>query len=138
MTDYLNIQMTAQEINAVSNLGLAHLGDCVYELLVRSWLVCHGGQTNRGLHTETIRYVSAPAQAAAMERLLPLLDEQELAVYKRGRNAKVHSVPKHADINDYHAATGLECLFGWLYLNAQHQRINELFAAVMETNEHAT
>ena len=138
MTDYLNVQMTAQEINAVSNLGLAHIGDCVYELLVRSYLVCHGGQTNRGLHFDTVKYVSAPAQARAMETLLPLLDEQELAVYKRGRNTKVRSVPKNADIGQYHAATGLECLFGWLYLNARHPRISELFAAIMEKEENAT
>ena len=138
MTDYLNIQMTAQEINAVSNLGLAHIGDCVYELLVRSYIVCHGKQTNRGLHFVTVRYVNAPAQARAMETLLPILSEEELAVYKRGRNTKVNSVPKNADIGQYHAATGLECLFGWLYLNARHQRINELFAAIMEKEDHAS
>ena len=138
MTDYLNVQLSAQEINAVSNLGLAHIGDCVYELLVRSYLICTGGQTNHGLHQATVRLVCAQAQAKAMEILLPLLDEEELAVYKRGRNTKVHSVPKNADIGDYHAATGLECLFGWLYLNARHQRINALFAAIMENLDDAT
>ena len=138
MTDYLNIQMDTQEINAVSNLGLAHIGDCVYELLVRSYIITHGRQTNGGLHRATIRFVCAPAQARAMELLLPLLDEEELAVYKRGRNSKVNSVPKNADINQYHAATGLECLFGWLYLNGRHQRINELFAVIVEKEEHAT
>ena len=138
MTDYLNICMTQQEIGAVSNLGLAHIGDCVYELLVRSYIICHGKHTNRNLHFATVRYVSAPAQARAMEKLLPLLDEQEQAVYKRGRNTRVNSVPKNADIGDYHAATGLECLFGWLYLNARHGRINELFAAIMENESDAT
>jgi len=135
MTDYLNIQMSAQEIGAVSNLGLAHIGDCVYELLVRSYIVCHGKHTNQGLHFATVSYVKAPAQARAMETILPLLDDEELAVYKRGRNTRVNSVPKNAEIGDYHAATGLECLFGWLYLNARHERINELFHAVMENKE---
>ena len=134
MTDYLNIQMTEQEIGAVSNLGLAHIGDCVYELLVRSYLVCHGGQTNQGLHFATVEYVKAPAQAKAMEKLLPHLTEEEHAVYKRGRNTRVNSVPKNADIGDYHAATGLECLFGWLYLKAMHERINELFAIIVENS----
>ena len=138
MTDYLNIHLSPQEINAVSNLGLAHIGDCVYELLVRSYIICHGKHTNQGLHFATVAYVKAPAQARAMETLLPLLDEQELAVYKRGRNTRVNSVPKNADIGDYHAATGLECLFGWLYLQARHERINQLFAAIMENEEHAT
>ncbi len=138
MTDYLNICMTQQEIGAVSNLGLAHIGDCVYELLVRSYIICRGEQTNRNLHFATVRYVSAPAQAKAMEILLPMLDAQEAAVYKRGRNTRVNSVPKNADIGQYHAATGLECLFGWLYLNGKHDRINELFAAIMENETDAT
>ena len=133
MTDYLNIHLNEQEIGAVSNLGLAHIGDCVYELLVRSWIVCHGKHTNQGLHFATVEYVKAPAQAKAMEKLLPKLTEAELAVYKRGRNTRVNSVPKNADIGDYHAASGLECLFGWLYLNAMLERINELFSVIVET-----
>ena len=77
MTDYLNIQMTPQEIGAVSNLGLAHIGDCVYELLVRSYIVAHGGVTNQKMHEITVNMVRAPAQAKAMEKLLPLLTEEE-------------------------------------------------------------
>ena len=132
MTDYLNIQMTPQEISAVSNLGLAHIGDCVYELLARSYIVAHGGVTNQRMHDLTVALVCAASQARAMETLLPLLTEEELAVYRRGRNARVNSMPKNAEPGDYHAATGLECLFGWLYLGAKHERINELFAAVLE------
>lgn len=138
MSDYLNIHMSAQEINAVTNLGLAHIGDCVYELLVRSFIICHGNHTNHGLHNATVAYVKAPAQAKAMEKILPLLDEQELSVYKRGRNTRVNSVPKNADLKDYHAATGLECLFGWLYLHGRHERINELFSIIMESHSDAT
>ena len=132
MTDYLNIQMTPQEISAVSNLGLAHIGDCVYELLARSYIVAHGGVTNQRMHDLTVALVCAAAQARAMETLLPLLTEEERAVYRRGRNTRVNSMPKNAEPGDYHAATGLECLFGWLYLGAKHERINELFAAVLE------
>ena len=132
MTDYRNIQMTPQEISAVSNLGLAHIGDCVYELLARSYIVAHGGVTNQRMHDLTVALVCAAAQARAMETLLPLLTEEERAVYRRGRNTRVNSMPKNAEPGDYHAATGLESLFGWLYLGAKHERINELFAAVLE------
>ena len=132
MTDYLNIRMTAEELGAVSNLGLAHLGDCVYELLVRSYLLKEGRLTNAGIHTESMRYVCAPAQARAMEKLLPLLTEEEAAVYRRGRNTHVNSVPKHARVGDYHAATGLETLFGWLFLKGETKRVNELFAVIAE------
>ena len=132
MTDYLNLQLSGQEIHALSNLALAHVGDCVYELLVRSYIVGHRRLTNRQMHMETVKFVSAPAQAAAMEKLSPLLTEEERSVYRRGRNAHVNSIPKHAGVGSYHAATGLECLFGWLYLNGRHERINELFAVVVD------
>ena len=132
MTDYLNIKMNEGDIRALSNLGLAHIGDCVYELMVRSWIVCHGRSTSQGLHRETVKYVSAPAQATAVEKILPFLDADEAAVYRRGRNTRVNSVPKNADVGQYHAATGLEALFGWLYLCGRHQRLNELFAIIME------
>ena len=132
MTDYLNLKMPAEDINAVSSLGLAHIGDCVYELMVRSWLVYHGKLTSQGLHRDTVKYVSAPAQAEAVKKILEHLDDKEASVYKRGRNTRVNSVPKNADISQYHAATGLESLFGWLYLNGMHARLNKLFAIIME------
>ena len=132
MTDYLNIELCDEELNAVSNLGLAHIGDCVYELVVCSFIVCHGNHTNQGLHFATVQYVKAPAQVRSLEKILPLLTEYEQAVYRRVRNTRENSVPKNANIGDYHAATGLECLFGWLYLKCRHARINELFAAIME------
>ena len=132
MPDYLNTTLTPEELSGVSTLALAHIGDCVYELMVRSRLLCEGHQTAAVLHRETVKYVSAAAQAAAMERVLPLLTEEETAVYKRGRNSHVHSVPKNADIGQYHAATGLEALFGYLYVKDRHERLNELFSAMME------
>lgn len=132
MTDYLDLKMPPEAIGAVSTLGLAHIGDCVYELMVRSWIVYHGRLTSAGLHNDKVKYVSAPAQAAAIRRISDFLTEEETGVYKRGRNARVNSVPKNADISDYHAATGLEALFGWLYLNDRHVRLNEIFAKIME------
>ena len=130
--DYFAPQMSAQDLNKISMLGLAHIGDGVYELLIRTMLCTQGHAAVGELHRLTVARVRAPAQAKAMERLLPLLDEGELALYKRGRNAHVHGVPPGASVGEYHAATGLEALFGWLYLQGRQERIEELFAAVME------
>lgn len=135
MIDYFHLSLNEEELRAMSCLGLAHIGDCVYELMVRSWLCCHGKLTSRGLHKETVRYVRAPAQAVAAEKLLSILDEEEAAVYRRGRNTRVNSVPRGANIGEYHSATGLEALFGWLYLQGRKERLNTLFAAIMEDEE---
>lgn len=132
MKDYFSINMSGEELQNVSVLGLAHIGDAVFELLVRSFLCANGKSTAKGLHQMTVSFVRAPAQAKAMERLLPELSEAERLVYKRGRNAKVNSVPKNAAISDYHSATGLEALFGYLYLEGDTDRINTLFSLVME------
>ena len=132
MPDYFNIHMEKQALAGISALGLAHMGDGVFELLVRSWLCLHGKATSAGLHRATVARVAAPAQARQMERMLPLLTEEELAIYRRGRNAHVHAVPKHATAGEYAKATGLECLFGALFLTGQTARINELFESTME------
>lgn len=137
MNDYFNITLEEDDIRAISSIGLAHLGDAVYELLVRSWLCAHGKATGKGLHRATIELVCAQAQAMRGERILPLLTEEELAVYKRGRNAHVHTVPHSASRADYLKATALECLFGWLYLRGEKERINGLFAVMMEEDDHA-
>lgn len=123
--------MELNEINRMSMLGLAHIGDCVYELLTRTMLCTEGFQSAAKLHFRTVSLVNAKAQAAAVEKIIPLLDENELAIYKRGRNAKVNSVPQKASVGEYHAATGLEALFGWLYLQGKIGRINELYAVIM-------
>ena len=132
MINCFSPEMSEQDANKISMLGLAHIGDGVYELLVRTMLCTQGHAAVGELHRLTVAQVKAPAQAKAMERLLPLLTEAELALYKRGRNAHVHGVPQGASVGEYHAATGLEALFGWLYLQGRQQRIAELFAAAME------
>ena len=119
-------------IDAISNLGLAHIGDGVYELLCRARL-CAAGETTVGrLHRDTIALVKAPTQARLSEKILPLLTEEELAWFRRGKNAHVHAVPKSATPQEYAKATGLEALFGALYLAGKTQRLNELFHAMME------
>ena len=132
MTDYFHTTMTEDELREVSSIGLAHVGDAVYELLVRTWLCARGKATGKGLHRAAIELVCAPKQAELAEKLLPILTEEEHAVFKRGRNANVHTVPQHASRAQYQQATALEALFGWLYLRGNQERINELFAHMME------
>ena len=138
MTDYLHIQLPPDQIRGISSIGLAHMGDAVYELLVRTWLCAHGKATGKGLHRATVALVCAPKQAELAQRILPLLTEEEQAVFRRGRNASPHSVPHAASRAEYQTATALEALFGWLYLQGRTDRLNELFTVMMEENHHAT
>ena len=132
MYDYTQAKMNDDAIRAISSIGLAHLGDAVFELLVRSFLCTAGKEAIGNLHRATVERVCAPAQARRVDRMLPLLSEQELTYYKRGRNAHVHQIPKNATREQYAKATGLECLFGALYLAGRVERLNELFFATME------
>lgn len=129
--DYFHLNASPEQAAGLSNLGLAHLGDAVFELMVRSWLCLHGKATARGLHRAAIGYVSAPAQARAAAALMPMLTEQEREVYRRGRNTSSAHVPKAASREEYQAATALETLFGHLYLKGETERLNELFGFVM-------
>ena len=132
MENRFQMNFTKAQVDAISNLGLAHVGDGVYELLVRTYLCAHGKATGKGLHLATVELVRAPRQAALSEKILPLLTEEESAVFKRGRNANVHTIAHNATVAEYRQATALEALFGWLYLNNAHERINELFNVMME------
>ena len=132
MTDYFSIALPEDNIRAISSIGLAHIGDGVYELLVRTYLCAHGKATGKGLHRATVDLVRAPEQARRAQRILPLLTEAEQEVFRRGRNAHVHSIPQHASRAEYQQATALEALFGWLYLHGRRERINELFCRMME------
>lgn len=132
MEQYFDIRLTDDQLRAISSVGLAHMGDAVFEILVRGWLCAHGKATGKGLHQATIRLVCAESQSQKAQRILPLLTPEELAVFKRGRNAQVHSVPAHASRAQYAEATALEALLGWLYLRGQKTRINELFCTMME------
>ena len=132
MENYFQMNFDKQQVDAISNLGLAHMGDCVFEILCRSYLCAKGGKTVDRLHRETIQMVKATSQAKLMEKMLPLLTEEELAWYRRGKNSHVHAVPKSATPQEYAKATGLEALFGALWLMGRTERLNELFRAVVE------
>lgn len=132
MTDYFHLQTDRDTLLAQSSLALAHLGDSVFELMVRSWLCTRGPSNVKKLHKATVGYVAAPAQAAMAQKILPLLTQEEADVFRRGRNTAPHSVPKAASRAQYQTATGLEALFGWLYLQGRTERLNELFSVMME------
>lgn len=131
----LTTNLSVTEVNKLSMLALAHVGDGVYELLFRSRLAIEGHTSVSNLHRLTVSKVNAVAQAKAAEKIMPFLDADELALYKRGRNTKVNSVPHNANIGQYHAATGIEALFGWLYLLGRTERIKELFEIIAEEQD---
>lgn len=132
MENYFKMNMSEEDIKAISNLGLAHIGDGVFELLCRSFLCAGGGKNVGNLHKNTVAMVKAPSQAKYADRLLPHLTEEETAYYRRGKNAHVHAVPKGATPAEYAKATGLEALFGALYLAGKTERLNELFHLMVE------
>jgi ribonuclease-3 family protein len=132
MDNLFEMEFTAQQVGSISNLGLAHIGDGVFELLCRSYLCLKGDKTVLKLHKDTVELVRAPAQAKFAEKLLPLLTEEETAFFRRGKNAHTHAHPKAATAREYALATGVEALFGALYLMGQKDRLNELFLTVME------
>ena len=115
-----------QDIRAYSPLTLAYIGDAVYELVIRSVVVERANRSANDLHKMSVKYVKAEAQAKMIEALLEVLSEDELAVYKRGRNAKSYTVAKNASMSDYRKATGFEALMGFLYLSGQTDRMLEL------------
>ena len=136
MENYFHPELSRDRLLEISSIGLAHMGDAVFELLVRAWLCAHGGATGRGMHRSAVRLVCAEPQAEKAERIKPLLTEEEKAVFRRGRNAQVHTVPHHASRAQYGEATALEALLGWLYLQGRLERINQLFCIMMEEEAH--
>ncbi len=134
MENRFQMNFTKAQVDGISNLGLAHVGDGVYELLVRSYLCMKGNQTVKTLHRDAVNMVKASAQAAFAEKILPILTEEEFAYYRRGKNTHTHAAPKAASAKEYAMATGLETLFGALYLYGRTERLSELFEKGMEQN----
>ena len=119
----------------VSCLVLAYLGDAVYELYVRSYLLGNGRVKVNNLHKQAVKFVQAKTQAQVLKALEGTLDETEASVVRRGRNTKSVHVPKNAEVIDYRHATALECLFGYLYLQGRYERITEIFAYALKVVE---
>ena len=134
MENYFQMNLPKQKIDAISNLGLAHIGDGVYELMCRSYLCLDGRHTVKNLHRDSVALVKATTQAKFADKLLPHLTEEEQGYYRRGKNTHTHASPKSATKQEYAKATGLEVLFGALYLLGRNDRLNELFN-IMITEE---
>lgn len=123
------------DVSSLSPLTLAFMGDTVFDLLVRSELICEANRPVKDLHSAASKRVCAKAQADGIRAVMDMLSEDELAVFKRGRNAHTGAIPKHASSADYHYATGLESLFGWLWLKGETERIKQIFDAVRNSYE---
>ena len=132
MENLFQMELTEAQVNEIPNLSLALVGDGVYELMCRTHLCAGGDRKLLNLHRDTVEMVKAPAQARFADKLLPHLTEEEQAFYRRGKNAHTHAAPKAATRQEYQKATGLECLFGALYLLGKTDRLNELFAIIIE------
>lgn len=131
----MNTPLTPSEAKQYSPLALAFLGDSVYEIMMRDILLRNANMPAAHLHSLKIKRVCAAYQANAIELILPYLTEDETTVYKRGRNATGASVPKNGNAADYHKATGLEALFGYLHLTGNETRLHELFDIIYQADE---
>ncbi|HHZ05404.1 MAG TPA: ribonuclease III [Clostridiales bacterium] len=122
------------EPSQISPLTLAFVGDGVYDLMVREKLVCTANRAVGVLNNEKVKMVCCQAQSELYKRIEPLLTDEELAVYKRGRNAHTSHTPKNASVADYHSATGFEALLGYIYLKGDLERLKSLFNIMTEEN----
>ena len=130
MEEFINIERNESEVNMVSPLTWAYVGDCVYELYIRTELINKTNLKPHKLHIESIKYVKAQAQAEFLKKIYDDLTEEEKEIIRRGRNAENHHLPKNCNIQDYMYATAFEALIGYLYLTKQNKRLREIFNKV--------
>ena len=132
--DYIQdaLQLNETDVRSYSPLVLAYIGDCVYDLIIKSMVISVGNKQVHKLHEQTSQYVQASAQSKMMRAMQPCLTEEEHAVYRRGRNAKSVSPAKNQSITDYRRATGFEALLGFLYLRKEYERLMELVKIGLE------
>lgn len=130
MEEFINIEKNESEVNMMSPLTWAYVGDCVYELYIRTELINKTNLKPHKLHIESIKYVKAQAQAEFLKKIYDDLTEEEQEIIRRGRNAENHHLPKNCNIQDYMYATAFEALIGYLYLTKQNKRLREIFDKV--------
>ncbi len=134
MISFTDAPLTEREASQYSPLALAFLGDSVYDTLVREFLLCRANMPVAKLHSAKIKLVCAEFQSSVYDVIAENLTEKELSVLKRGRNSTGNTVPKHANAMDYRRATALECLFGFLFITGQNNRIEHLFNDIIMKN----
>lgn len=130
--EFIDREKSIEEINTLSPLTWAYVGDAVYELYIRMHLVNNTKLKPHRLHIEAIKYVKATAQANILKNIENSLTEKELEIVKRGRNAENHHLPKNASVQDYMYSTGFEALIGYLYLTKQDDRLQEILEMCIE------
>lgn len=133
LSDY--IELEENEIRQLNPLIWAYIGDAVYEVYIRSFIISNGRKTNKDLHKESIKFVKAGAQSDFLELIMPELTEDEQYIVRRSRNTKSSHIPKNADVIDYRRATALEGLVGYLYLTKNFSRLDEIMQLVLNKTE---
>lgn len=128
--NFINLEKNETEINMMSPLTWAYIGDCVYELYIRTKLVNQTNLKPHKLHIESIKYVKAQSQAKLLKKIMDILTDEEKDIVRRGRNAQNHHLPKNCDVQDYMHSTAFEALIGYLYLTKQEKRLSEILATV--------
>ncbi len=131
MEEFIKIEKTPEEINLMSPLILAFVGDCVYELYIRTHLIDTTNLKPHKLHIETIKYVKAAAQANILNNIYDDLTDEEKDIVRRGRNTQNHHLPKNANVQEYMYATAFEALIGYLYLTKQTERLNKILSNIL-------
>ena len=126
MEEFINIERDESEINMLSPLTWAYVGDCVYELYIRTKLINQTNLKPHKLHIETIKYVKAQAQATLLKKIYEELTDEEKDIVRRGRNAENHHLPKNCNVQDYMYATAFEALIGYLYLTKKNERLKKI------------
>lgn len=126
MDKWINLSRPEEEINLLSPLTWAYIGDCVYDLYIRTNLVNNTNLKPHKLHMETIKYVKAKSQAKLLEKIQDQLTEEEKDIVRRGRNAESHHLPKNANVQEYRYATAYEALIGYLYLTKKEERLKDI------------
>ncbi len=130
------LELKEVDVNSYSPLVLAYIGDCIYDLIIKTMVISGGNKQVHKLHEETSTYVQASAQSLMMRAIQPCLSEEEHAVYRRGRNSRTVSPAKNQSITDYRRATGFEALIGYLYLKKEYHRILELVKTGLQNLSH--
>ena len=131
MEELIKINKTEQDINQLSPLTWAYVGDCVYELYIRTYLVDNTNLKPHKLHIESIKYVKASAQAEMLKKIYDELSDDEKDIVRRGRNAENHHLPKNSNVQEYMYSTAFEALIGYLYLCGNMSRVKEIIEKVI-------
>ena len=135
MNELIKIEKDEQEINQLSPLTWAYVGDCVFELYIRTKLINETKLKPHELHIKAINYVKAKSQAEMLKRIHDMLTEEEQDIVRRGRNAENHHLPKNANVEEYMYSTAFEALIGYLYLCKKDDRLKEIFDLILDENE---